>query len=102
LAATLTSLLDNAIVHGAGTVRLAAATSNGVVTVCVSDAGEDVPERLRESVFDRQTTGGRGTGIGLALARSLATAESGSLTLSWQHPAEFILTLPTAPPAGTG
>ena len=92
----LTSLLDNAYVHGAGDVHLTAGAAEGFALVAVRDGGPGVPESLRQRVFDRQTSGASGTGIGLALARSLAAAEFGSLALSPEHPAEFIFTLPTA------
>jgi signal transduction histidine kinase len=90
----LTSLLDNAVVHGTGTVQLTVAAQAGMAVVTVRDAGAGVRESLRDSIFDRQTSGGSGTGIGLALARSLAAAESGALTLSPDDPAEFVFTLP--------
>ena len=93
----MTSLLDNAVVHGEGNVQLVAAEEAGMAVVRVCDAGAGVHESLRDSIFDRQMSGGSGTGIGLALARSLAAAESGTLTLSPDDPAEFVFTLPVSP-----
>jgi signal transduction histidine kinase len=72
-------LLDNAAVHGAGTVRVVAGELPGGVHVDVGDEGEGVLDSGR--VFARRDSGAGGRGIGLALARSLAEAEGGRLLL---------------------
>jgi signal transduction histidine kinase len=74
----LNVLVDNALVHGRGTVRIHAATIPGGVTIDVSDEGPGVKADL-EAVFQRHR--GEHHGIGLALARSLAEAEGGRLIL---------------------
>jgi signal transduction histidine kinase len=48
------------------------------------------------TLFDRRVSGSKGTGIGLALARSLAAAEGGTLSVDAQRPSEFVLTVPAA------
>ena len=58
----------------------------------MADQGAGVPPALAAHVFDRRVTGGVGTGIGLALARSLAEAEGGELDLVGGS--TFRLTLP--------
>jgi signal transduction histidine kinase len=77
-------LLDNAAVHGAGTVRVVAGELPGGVHVDVGDEGEVMLDPAR--VFARRTSGGGGRGIGLALARSLAEAEGGRLLLQRAGP----------------
>ena len=60
----------------------------------VRDRGPGVVPELRQKIFERRFSGGPGTGIGLALARALATAEQGTLAVSDLDAAEFILRLP--------
>ena len=96
----MSSLLDNAVMHGSGTVTIAVRRSQDVANIIVRDEGPGVPPELAPHIFDRQVSGNRGTGIGLALAHALAAAESGTLRLSEQSPAEFVFSLPVARNAG--
>ena len=91
----LSSLLDNAVVHGATDVTVVVRRAGGSAELRVRDDGPGVPAELAPHIFDRRVSGNRGTGIGLALAHALAAAESGSLSLTTRVPAEFTLTLPT-------
>lgn len=65
--------------------------------VRVSDNGPGVAEPLRESLFEPFVTGKpSGVGIGLAMARKIALAHGGDLTLDPVRPgASFVLTLAT-------
>ncbi|MBW8794273.1 MAG: HAMP domain-containing histidine kinase [Streptomyces sp.] len=86
-------LLDNARVHGRGTVRVAVRDLEDALAFDVSDEGAVTGEYSR--LFDRGRTGdGEGTGIGLALARDLAVSLGGRLSLTNRHPATFTLLLP--------
>ncbi|MFF4308571.1 sensor histidine kinase [Streptomyces sp. NPDC001507] len=86
-------LLDNARVHGRGTVRVSVRDLDDALAFDVSDEGAVTGEPSR--LFDRGRTGdGHGTGIGLALARDLAVSLGGRLSLSSRHPATFTLLLP--------
>ncbi len=71
-------LVDNALVHGAGTVTARARPTGTGVAVEVCDEGR-LPEGDLERIFRRRSADARGTGIGLALARSLAEAEGARL-----------------------
>lgn len=71
-------LIDNAVVHGAGTVRVRARGIPGGMVIDVSDEGPGVQGDI-EAVFQRHR--GEHHGIGLALARSLAEAEGARLVL---------------------
>jgi len=71
-------LVDNALVHGRGTVTVTAQSSGTGVSVAVDDEGT-LPDGDLESLFSRRSPKARGTGIGLALARSLAEAEGARL-----------------------
>lgn len=90
------SLLDNAVTHGAGDVSVSCTGSVDEVVLRIRDEGAGVPPRLMSTLFDRRVSGSMGTGIGLALARSLAAAEGGTLTVDAQRPSEFVLTVPAA------
>lgn len=86
-------LLDNARVHGHGTVRVVVRDLDDALAFDVSDEGtvEGEPPRL----FDRgHTGGGEGTGIGLALALDLAASLGGRLSLTSRDPATFTLLVP--------
>jgi signal transduction histidine kinase len=72
-------LVDNASIHGRGTVTVSARELQGGLIIDVADEGDGVGDP--QSIFERRRSGGGGTGIGLALARSLAQAEQGRLTL---------------------
>ncbi|MFG2881548.1 histidine kinase dimerization/phospho-acceptor domain-containing protein [Streptomyces sp. NPDC048297] len=87
-------LLDNARVHGHGTVRVAVRDLEDALAFDVSDEGAVTGEPAR--LFDRGRTGdgGAGTGIGLALARDLAVSLGGRLSLTNRYPATFTLLLP--------
>jgi signal transduction histidine kinase len=90
-------LLDNAAVHGSGTVtvRAYAAASGLIVEVEDEGAGLREPDRA----FERRSPAARGHGIGLALARSLAEADGGRLVVRRPGPAPVLaLVLPGARP----
>ena len=94
LLAVLGSLLDNAVAHGSGTVSVRLTRRGRTAQLVVGDQGPGVPVELLTTVFERRVSGNHGTGIGLSLARSLTAAEGGELTVSPDHPAEFVMTLP--------
>ena len=70
--------------------------------VRLTDNGPGVPERVRERLFQPFAGSGRpdSTGLGLAIARELAQAHGGDLTLADTGPkgSTFELRLPGAPP----
>jgi signal transduction histidine kinase len=97
----LSSLLDNAMSHGAGDVSIQVTREDDMVAMAVADQGLGVPRELRPRIFERAVSGKSGTGIGLALARSLAEGEGGSLEISPASAAELVLRLPVAPVSAT-
>ena len=68
------------------------------MTVRIQDDGPGIPERLRERLFQPFAGSGRpgGAGLGLAIARELARAHGGDLTLEESGPggSTFTLRLP--------
>ncbi|MEU7305949.1 HAMP domain-containing sensor histidine kinase [Streptomyces sp. NPDC007206] len=85
-------MLDNACVHGRGTVRLTVRDLDDALAFDVTDEGEVRGPAAR--LFDRGHSDGQGTGIGLALARDLAVSLGGRLSLTGRAPAAFTLLVP--------
>lgn len=90
-------LVGNAVRHGAGQVEVTVRGSDGAIAVDVTDEGPGFAGEP-EAAFARRSA--RGHGIGLALARSLAQAEGGRLTVTRPGPGPRVtLLLRAAAPA---
>jgi two-component system, OmpR family, sensor kinase len=79
----LTNIVDNALRHGAGEVRLAARHANGTVELHVTDTGAGFPSAFIARAFERfsradAARGRGGTGLGLAIVETIAVAHGGS------------------------
>lgn len=87
-------VIDNALVHGEGTVTVRASRRGSGAVVAVIDEGTSVVDAV--GIFERHV--GAGSGIGLALARRLAEGEGIRLVLAHAGPgAHFHLVFgPTA------
>jgi two-component system, OmpR family, sensor kinase len=78
----LSNLVENALRHGAGPVRLSAGERGEHVELHVEDEGTGFPSDFADEAFERFTrahqgrTGG-GAGLGLAIVRAIATAHGG-------------------------
>jgi signal transduction histidine kinase len=77
------NLVDNALIHGRGTVRLSAVRRPGRVELHVTDEGTGFNPEFAARAFDRfsraddaRSTGG--TGLGLAIVELIATAHGGT------------------------
>jgi signal transduction histidine kinase len=78
----LGNLLDNSLRHGAGTVTLSAAASNGTIALRVRDEGNGFPPELIARAFQRFSRGqdarsGAGAGLGLSIVETIAKAHRG-------------------------
>ena len=94
-AQVIATLLDNALVHGAGVVTIRTSQTPRSVVVEVRDEGKGVPQELVPRIFERSVSGRPGgTGLGLALARSAAAADGGQVVLVRPRPAVFAVFLP--------
>jgi len=90
----LSVLLDNAAGHGSGTVTIEVRDAGDALAIDVSDQGSGITVRPEE-LFTRRAGRAAGHGIGLALARSLAEAEGGRLSLTRPVPPTFTLFIRT-------
>jgi signal transduction histidine kinase len=98
LAQVLATLVENSLTHGGGTTTVRSRPGRaGAIVVEVGDQGAGVPDELAAHIFEREVTSGRGTGLGLALARDLAAADGGRLELSQRQPAVFSVFLSGVP-----
>jgi signal transduction histidine kinase len=97
----LGNLVDNALRHGEGEVRLSAAQVNGVVELHVTDEGSGFPPEFLERAFERFTRPDHarprgGAGLGLSIVRVIAEAHGGTAHVANkdQGGADAWLTLP--------
>jgi signal transduction histidine kinase len=93
VAQVLATLIENSLMHGAGTVTLHTRVTGNQAVVEVTDDGPGVPPDLGARVFERTVSGRNSTGLGLAVARDLAEADGGRLELLQQRPPVFALFL---------
>jgi signal transduction histidine kinase len=84
-------LIDNARVHGQGTVRITVRDAFGAVAVDVADEGTIVDGSL--DLFQRGVSR-TASGVGLGLARDLAESQGGRLTLVNAAPTTFSVLMP--------
>jgi signal transduction histidine kinase len=79
-------VLDNAIKHSRGAIRLSAEAGDARVLFRVQDVGEGIPPGQLEHVFDRfyhgyDPTDNHGLGLGLSIARALVEGQGGTITI---------------------
>jgi signal transduction histidine kinase len=104
LGRVVTNLVDNALRHARGAVRVALTVEDGQAVISVADDGPGIPPADREQIWDRfvrldhdRARAGGGSGLGLALVRELVQAHGG--TASAADPATgpgalFVVRLP--------
>jgi two-component system sensor histidine kinase KdpD len=100
-------LIDNALKYSpAGSVITVAATqADGLVSLSVRDQGQGLTEREQSLVFEKfyrgrfGASGIQGTGMGLSIAKEIAEAHGGSVSVESQfgRGSRFTITLQAAP-----
>jgi signal transduction histidine kinase len=98
----LGNLVENALVHGDGTVRIVVQDTNGHVELHVLDEGPGFRDGFAERAFDRfsradDARSSHGAGLGLAIARAIARAhggDSGARSRNDRRGADVWLVLP--------
>jgi signal transduction histidine kinase len=106
----LGNLLDNALTHGAGDLKLMSKRDGDVVELQVRDHGTGFSDTYLAHPFLRfasRASTGRGTGLGLAIVRAITEAHGGLVSLANDAGASVTLSLPidparpvAAPPSG--
>lgn len=83
----LENLIGNAVLYGKQ-AAISVEDSGATITIRVRDAGKGIPENQLEKVFEpyyrleeARSQAGGGTGLGLGIARNIATLHGGTLTL---------------------
>ena len=82
-------LVENAIRHSpaSGSITIGTSVAEGFATIWVDDEGPGVPLSERERIFEPfyrgagQARSNGGAGLGLAIARSIATAHNGTIAV---------------------
>lgn len=97
-------LVDNAVRHATSRVEVAARSDGATVGITVANDGTPVavPQGTDLFVPGVRGEGSPGAGLGLALARRLARAAGGDVTLRSADPAVFGVALPVAGGESTG
>ena len=100
----LTNLIENAVKYSAegDAVEVSAQRDDRYVRIAVSDRGPGIPDDQQQLIFQKfgraEVEGGSkpGTGLGLFIARSIAEAHGGTLTVQSRRDggATFTLSLP--------
>ncbi|MEA2192904.1 MAG: hypothetical protein QOI73_3025 [Solirubrobacteraceae bacterium] len=80
----LSNLLDNALRHGQGSIRIGAQLVDGLVEIHVRDEGAGLSADVAPHAFERfrrgtETRGGEGAGLGLAIVDAVAQAHDGAV-----------------------
>ncbi|ABC62518.1 sensor histidine kinase [Erythrobacter litoralis] len=109
------NLLDNAVSFSPedGTIQIGMSVQDGCVSLSICDHGPGIPEAERGKIFDRfhsvrpeAEDFGNHSGLGLAIARTIAEAHGGSLLADdrpdGQQGACLTLSLPEARTSSTG
>lgn len=101
----ITNLLANGVRHATSMVVVTVAERDGRALVVVDDDGAGIAPQDRDRVFERfvrldeaRSRDAGGSGLGLALAREVAIAHGGSLSVdaNERNGARFVLSLPAA------
>jgi len=93
----LGNLVENALRHGRGTVKLTSVAVDGVVELHVHDEGDGFGPEFAGHAFERfsraDASGSGGAGLGLAIVAAIAQAHGGTAT-AVSGGAEVVLALP--------
>lgn len=103
LSRSIENLVSNAlqaVSKGTGEIRLSVFRDGSSLKIVVDDNGPGVSPELGQTIFDPDVTGREtGTGLGLALVRSVMVAHGGTIEYSTSPlgGARFVATLPVDP-----
>jgi two-component system sensor histidine kinase BaeS len=104
--AAISNVISNAIRHTPpdGSVRVGVSSSDGQVTISITDTGEGIPAKLLPHVFERfvKAPSSTGSGLGLAIVHDIVTAHGGKVEIASTEGSGTAvrMTLPAAPRPG--
>jgi two-component system, OmpR family, sensor kinase len=97
----LTNLIDNALRHGDGDIRVSTLRNGAVVEIHVTGDGPGFPPPFATSAFDRFATASPsrnngGAGLGLSIVKAIAEAHGGDAHATTEVPrgADVVISLP--------
>jgi signal transduction histidine kinase len=98
----LGNLVENALRHGAGTIRLLGVEREQQVEIHVTDEGNGIPDAFVSRAFERfsradPARGGGGAGLGLAIVKAIGEAHGGTAAVghTFEGRADVWLSIPT-------
>jgi two-component system sensor histidine kinase TctE len=99
------NLIENAQTHAPGEIDIALKQDVNDVVLTVADRGPGIPPEMRERVFERFERAGSsrpGSGLGLPIARNVATAMGGHICIDDRNGGGLLVTvtLPKMPGGG--
>lgn len=96
----LSNLITNALKYGGDAVTVSLTAADGLAVMRVDSNGTRIPAEESERIFEKFVHGGKGTGLGLPLARALAELHEGRLYLDTSRldVNSFVLELPLEHP----
>lgn len=83
LSQVVANLVENAVRHGEGEVRVTTAPDGAAVQIVVEDDGEGIPEEIRRRVFTKFWKQGvrGGSGLGMYIVNGLVQVHGGSVSI---------------------
>jgi signal transduction histidine kinase len=100
----LRNLLENAILHGCGTITVDGADEHAGTILRISDEGPGIAAGQEHAVFARFHKAGRssGTGLGLAIVSEVVRRHGGTITIAPGPGCRTEIVLPAASSGGIG
>ncbi|MEO6712261.1 MAG: ATP-binding protein [Mycobacteriales bacterium] len=93
-----TNLIDNAVdaMDGTGTLRISTSLDGDGVLVCIGDTGHGMPQTVAARAFEAFFTTkdvGKGTGLGLDIARRIVAERHGGTIGIESHPGDTVVSV---------
>ncbi len=97
------NLVENALAHGQGLIRIRLERQSGQAVLDVSDEGPGIAKDVQETLFERFRKGAQstsGSGLGLSIARAVIQAHGGHIKFEEASTCTIRMVLPQSIEAG--